>query len=347
MSPQPFGTLPTGESVELYTLANDRGFSVEIMPYGATVVSIQAPDRDGRIDHVALGFGQLASYVASHPYMGVIAGRVAGRITGAKFTLDGKTHELVVNDPPNHLHGGQEGFDKKLWSASPVSRPDGANAVRFSHRSVDGEEGYPGTVDVSVTYAVTSDGALVVETEATTDQATPFALAQHTYFNLAGEKSGNIADHEIEIFADSYAPTDETMTLLGRRESVAGKANDFRTARRIGDALPGLFKSHGDYYFLSRQTPGELRVAARVRDPKTGRVLAVSTTEDGVQLYSGASLDEANATGRGGQVYGRFAGFCLECQGYADGANVPALGDIILRPGQPLRQTTIYAFSTF
>lgn len=345
----PYGALPSGETVEAYTLTNAGGFSLQVITYGATVTSMRVPDRHGRLADVVLGFGHLRSYLAPHPYFGAIVGRVAGRITGARFVLDGCAHELAPNDPPNHLHGGRVGFDRRLWSATPVFRADGAASLRLAYRSPDGEEGYPGKVDVAVTYTVTADNAFMMETEATTDRATPFSLTQHSYFNLAGEDAGTIEGHELKIQADAYAPVDKRMALQGRREQVAGQGNDFNRPRRVGNALPHLFQAHGDLYFLprpeaeksSKKTP---RPAARVFEPVSGRVLTVSTTEDCLQFYTGVSLD-GSLIGKSGRAYGPHAGLCLECEGYPDGANTPALGNIILRPGQPLRHTTIYAFS--
>lgn len=335
-----YGALPTGEAVEQCTLSNANGFSAEVINYGATVTSLRVPDRNGEVADVVLGFDNLESYVAPHPFFGAVAGRVAGRISGARFELDGGVYELDPNDPPNHIHGGRAGFDKRLWT---MERAGGNGAsVRLTYRSGDGEEGYPGNVDVAVTYTVTDDNALVMETWAASDRATPFSITQHSYFNLAGEGRGTIQDHDLQIMSDSYAPTDDRMGLLGRREPVA--ANDLRKARRLGEVLPAIFHSHGDLYFLSKgQT--EPRLAARLYEPESGRVLTVSTTEECIQFYSGVSLD-GSLTGKSGRKYGRHAGLCLECEGYPDGANTPALGDIILRPGKPLRQTTVYAFST-
>lgn len=343
MQRHPFGTLPDGRTVDIFTLANARGVSARILTYGATVASLNVPDRDGNLADVVLGFDRLEDYLIRHPYVGVIAGRVAGRIRDARFSLEGHTHHLAANNSPNHLHGGIEGFDRKLWSASPVSRPDGADSVRLRYRSPDGEEGYPGTVETTVTYTLTSDNALLVETTATTDRATPFCPTQHSYFNLAGE--GTVEDHEVQILADHYAPADEAMGLLGRREPVTAGGNDFRHARRLGEALPHLHKHHGDLYFLPVANTAEPRLAARIYEPRSGRILAVSTTEACLQLYTGVGL-EGSLTGKSGRRYGPFAGLCLECQGYPDGANSPEMGDIILRPGRTFHHLTRYAFST-
>lgn len=330
-----FGRLPSGEKIEKHVLRNSRGFSVEILPYGATIVSVYAPDRKGNLTDVVLGFPSLEGYLLPHPYIGAVAGRVAGRISGARFVLDGHIYKLAANDPPNHLHGGKSGFDRKVWRVTSLSE----NAMHLTCRSADGEEGYPGEVTTSVTYTITEDNALRMETDVATTRATPVSLTQHTYFNLAGQ--GDVLGHELQILANEYAPTDERMTLLGRREKV--QPNDFRQSRLLAEAVPKVFERHGDLYFLSK-TDG-LRTAAILREPSSGRVLTVHTNEDCLQFYSGASLD-GSLIGKSGRPYGQHAGLCLECEGYPDGANTPALGDIVLRPGQTRHTTTVYAFST-
>ena len=343
-----FGNLPSGEAVESWTLRGARGLTVEVLTYGGIVTRLLAPDRDGKLDDVVLGFDKLEPYVAKHPYFGAITGRIAGRITGAQFHLDGKKYELELNDAPNHLHGGTEGFHRKIWSATPVNRADGAPSLRLTYRSPDGEERFPGTVDVAITYTVTNDNAFMIETEAATDKPTPFNLTHHSYFNLAGEAAGSIDDHVLQIFSDEAVPTDNNMTLLGKRISVAGQPNDFNQPRRLGDAVPNLHQQHGDAYLVRRKsasTVAELVDIARVTEPGSGRVLSVSTTEQYLQFYTGVMLD-GSQIGKSGQPYQQHAGFCLECHNYSDGVNSPELGDIILRPGQSLRHVTLYSFST-
>jgi aldose 1-epimerase len=344
----PFGQLPDGRTVEEWTLAGSGGLTLRFLTYGGIVTRLHVPDRRGRSGDVVLGFASLDGYLSGHPYFGAITGRVAGRVTGARFTLDGQLHELAVNDPPNHLHGGNRGFDKQIWQATPISRPDGSPSVCLSRVSHHGEENYPGNVSVSVTYTVTAENAFVIETEATSDRATPFSLTHHSYINLAGERSGSIGGHTLQIHADQYAPTDEHMTLLGHRAGVTS-ANNFKLPVPLADALPRLFKSHGDLYFINRQDPADsapvLVPAARLVDPVSGRVLSVLTTEDCLQLYTGVSLD-GTLIGKSGGAYGPHAGVCLECEGYPDGANQPIGRNMILRPGHILRNTTIYAFST-
>lgn len=350
MIPRPFGSLPDGQTVQAWTLANTRGASLQVITYGGIVTHLRVPDRAGRIADVVLGFDSLAGYLAGHPYFGCTAGRVAGRITRGRFALEGKTYPLAINNPPNHLHGGEVGFDKRLWSAEPVARPDGAPSVRLTLESADGDQGFPGNVRAAVTYTLTERNEFLFETDVTGDRPTPVSLTHHSYFNLAGEDAGPVTAHELQIFANHFAPTDADMTLLGRRAAVDGTGADFRRARKLGEALPHLLGAHGDLYFVDRPangsaTPGALVRAAQVLEPATGRVLEVFTTEDCLQFYSGVSLD-GSLRGKSGTPYRAHAGFCLECEGYPDGANVPALGDILVRPGRPRRHTTVYAFST-
>lgn len=343
-----FGHLPGGAPVEAWTLCGADTLVAEIMTYGATVTRLLAPDRHGRLTDVVLGFNHLDSYRTHDAYFGATAGRVAGRITGARFCLDGHAYYLAPNDGPNHLHGGREGFDKKIWIAEPVAREDGAPSLRLTYRSPHEEEGYPGTAYVAVTYTVTDANALLIETDATTDRATPLSLTHHSYFNLGGEGSGSVADHDLQIFSEQFLVADEQMALIGREESVAGRSNDFRRPRKLGETIPTLFKNHGDLYRL-REDAGDgsalhLRPAARLAHPTSGRVLDVGTTATHLQFYTGAALD-GSLIGKSGVPYVRYAGVCLECEGYPDGANRPELGDIILRPGERRREITAYRFS--
>jgi aldose 1-epimerase len=275
-------------------------------------------------------------------------GRVAGRISGARFALDGHTYALARNDGPNHLHGGREGFDKKVWAAEPVEREDAAPSLRLTYCSLDGEEGYPGTVDVTVTYTVTNDDALLIETEAASDRATPLSLTHHSYFNLGGEGNGSVADHELQIFAARYLVADERMTLVGREEAAAGRGHDFRQPQMLGEVIPALFQNHGDLYRLrgtvNRDPASQPVLAARLAHPKSGRILQTLTTATHLQLYTGAALD-GSLVGKSGVPYVQYAGACFECEGYPDGANKPELGDIILRPGEKRRESTAYVFS--
>lgn len=345
-----FGRIPeTGQSIEAWTLSGKNGLELEVITYGGIVTRILAPDDNGQRADVVLGFADLASYLTGHPYFGAIVGRVAGRITGASFCLDGSTFNLVENEPPNQLHGGAHGFDKKVWTATPMNNSAGEPSLCLAYRSSDGEEGYPGTVDVTVIYTITRDNVFLIESEATTDRATPFSLTHHSYFNLGGETAPSIMDHELVIHADTFIPTDEQMTLCGRVEAVSEQGNGFRRFRSLASALPYLSKNHGDLYVLRKPLPDSVNVqlmpAAKLLHSRSGRILDVSTTETHLQLYTGVALD-GSMIGKTGTPYNRHAGMCLECQGYPDGANAPNLGNIILRPGQPRRNVTAYAFST-
>ncbi len=349
MQSRPFGKLPNGQAVDLYTLTNGAGAAVEVLTYGAIIRAVRVPDRNGRLDDVVLGFNDLTAYIAPHPYIGAIVGRIAGRVTGGRLEIEGRTYPLVQNNGANHLHGGLVGLDKRVWTATRAKRPDGADSLRLSYLSPDGEEGYPGNLHIAVTYTLTAASALIVETEATADRTTPLCLAQHTYFNLAGEGSGPATGHLVQIRADRFMPAaDAAFTLSGRAEAVAGSPNDFNEPRELGTALPALFKAHGVLYLLrtpEAPAPVAPTPTARIVEPKSGRVLEVLTTEPGLQFYTGMALDGA-LKGKSGRPYDAFAGICFECQGYPDGASRPEFGDILVRPDRPQHRTTIYAFRT-
>lgn len=344
ISSRTYGVLSDGQEVVAWSLTGRGGLALEVITLGGIVTRMLAPGRDGRAEDVVLGFSDLAFYAAGHPYFGAITGRVAGRITGAAFTLDGRTYQLARNDPPNHLHGGVRGFDKRIWDASMLERADGAPSLRLAYFSPDGEEGYPGNVHVTVTYTVTNENVFLIESEAAADRTTPLSLAHHSYFNLAGEGSGSIADHQLEIFASKFVPTDEHLTLSGRLESTARQGNDFLRPRRLGDAIPLLFQQHGDLYALPAHAAGVPAPAARLRDAASGRVLTVSTTEDYLQLYTGSKLN-GNRAGKSGTAYAPHAGLCLECHEYPDASNASLRDGILLHPGKTQRHATAYAFS--
>jgi aldose 1-epimerase len=327
---------------EAFALTSPAGLALRSISLGAIVTHLSVPNRHGRCDDLVLGFSTDDAYKMPHPYFGAMAGRVAGRITGATFKHHGRTYELARNDPPNHLHGGVRGFDKQLWDGVKLND----QSVRFQRVSPSGEEGYPGHVDVSVTYTVSSDNAFIVDVEASADAATPFSMTHHSYFNLAGEASGeSVESHELEIFADDFAPADAHMGLKGRREPVSA-ANDFRRRRLLGDAIPALHARHGDLYFVRREAGvTDAVLAARLVHPASGRVMCVYTTEPCIQLYTGAGLD-GSLKGKSGKPYGPHAGLCLECERYPDALHSPELGNIILEPGRKVIQRTIYAFLT-
>lgn len=334
-----FGKTKNGEPVEEYTLAVPGGLTARILTYGGILRELQVPDRKGNMADVVLGFNDLESYLAGHPYFSCITGRVAGRLTGGKFTLDGKDYALAINHAPNHLHGGETGLDKRIWKAE-AKEINGLPQLRLFYLSPDGEEGYPGNVHISVTYSLGAENELQVEYEAVTDKATPLNLTVHPYFNLSGEGSGSAEDHVLQILADDYAPTNETMTLMGHRMPVAGVGNDFTQPRRVRDALPQLWKQHGDLYFARGNS---LRMVAKLTDPRSGREMTLASTEPCVQFYTGMGLD-GSLTGKNGTKYAQFAGLCLECHGYPNGVNEPHLGNIVLRPGETYRQRTVHSF---
>lgn len=334
----PFGIMPSGEPIHLFTLTNAAGFEASIANFGGIVTAIRVPDSNGRQTDVTLGFGSLEHYLKKHPYFGAITGRVAGRLAGGAFSLNAKSYQLSVNDPPNHLHGGTVGFDKRRWTAEVAK---GQNRLQLSYVSPAGEEGYPGNVSLAVEYSVTPDNGLRIDYRATTDQPTLVNLTNHTYFNLAGEGHGDIAGHRLMILADLYNPADDQMALHASAMPV-NAANDFRKSTLIGERLAGLFLNHGDHYVLRRQHCG-LSLAARLVEPATGRVMEVLTTEPCLQFYTGKFLD-GSLVGKSGRPYGRYAGLCLECQKCPAAVGHSDCDTIALHPGEIYRQSTLYRF---
>ena len=346
----PFGTTADAKPVELFTLTNAHDVEVRAMTYGATIVWLHAPDREGHLDDIVLGYPTLAGYLAQSPYFGAIVGRYGNRIAKGRFTLDGKAYQLATNNGPNHLHGGVKGFDKVVWSAEPAET-DSSATVTFSYVSPAGEEGYPGTLRARVTYTLTDRNELRVDYLATTDQATPVNLTQHSYFNLAGAGTRDILAHELMIAADRYTPVDATLIPTGEIAAVAGTPFDFRTPTAIGARIgqSDVQLQHGKGYdhnwVLNRAgaAEGALVLAARVTEPTTGRTLDVFTTEPGIQFYSGNFLD-GTITGKDGRVYQHRYGFCLETQHFPDSPNHPNFPSTILRPGREYRSTTVFQF---
>jgi aldose 1-epimerase len=342
-----YGTID-GKKVSLYTLTNGRGVTAKISNYGCTVTELHVPDKSGKMADVVLGFDKLDGYLDKSPFFGCVAGRVANRIAKGKFSLDGKDYTLAVNNGPNALHGGKKGFDKKVWMAQEV-QGIGTPAIRLTYRSPDGEEGYPGTLVATVRYILTADNALRIDYEATCDKATPVNLTNHSYFNLAGQGTGTILDHVVLIEADQYTPVDDTLIPTGELKVVKGTPFDFTSPTAIGTRIKEVGgKPVGyDHNFVFRQPRGDATkpgVGVRVQDPKSGRVMVMSTTEPGVQFYTGNFLD-GTVTGKGGAVYPQYGGFCLEAQHFPDSVNQPKFPSVILKPGQKYQQTTIYKFS--
>lgn len=347
ISKQLFGQTPAGTPVELYTLINDQGMEVKIIPYGAIIVSIQVPDRNGRLGDVVLGFENLAGYLEPHPFFGAVAGRYANRIAGGKFTLNGVEYTLAQNNGPNHLHGGVKGFDKKVWEAETFIS-EGEVGLHLACESPDGEEGYPGTLKAEVTYSLDNNQALRIDYHATTDQATVINLTNHSYFNLAG--AGTILEHELMIDASRFTPVDATLIPTGELSSVAGTPFDFTQpiaiGARINEADEQLGYGQGyDHNWVLNHSPGSLDLAATAYEPITGRILEVHTTQPGVQFYTGNFLNGA-FTGKEGAVYNQRSGFCLETQHFPDSPNQPNFPSTVLEPGQQYNQTTVFKFST-
>jgi aldose 1-epimerase len=341
----PFGKTSDGTPVELYILRNANGMKAKIITYGAILTELDVPDKNGKIGDVVLGFDDLKGYLAGHPYFGATVGRVANRIAKGKFTLDGQEYKLATNNGPNALHGGIKGFDKVVWKAEPKHGGD-TLSVKFTYRSPDGEEGYPGNLATSVTYTLTDKNELKIDYTATTDKATPVNLSNHSYFNLAGPGSGDILGHELMLAADKYTPVDDTLIPTGKIEPVKGTPLDFTKPEKIGARIDQLKGEPGgyDHNFVLNGGGKSLALAARVVEPKTGRVMEMYTTEPGVQFYTGNFLD-GSIKGRGG-VYKKHQGFCLEAQHFPDSVNHDNFPSVILRPGKTYTQTTVYKFST-
>jgi aldose 1-epimerase len=348
---EPFGTTPDGEAVDLYTLTNAHGMTVKVITYGGIIQSVEVPDRDGQMTNVVLGFDNLDDYVERNdPYFGCITGRYANRIAAGQFTLDGQTYQLATNNDPNHLHGGDVGFDKRVWDATEVRGKDGVG-VALSYTSPDGEEGYPGTLSTTVTYVLTDDNSIRIDYHATTDAPTIINLTNHSYFNLAGEGSGDVMGHELQINADRYTPVDDTLIPTGELAPVAGTPFDFTKPHTIGERIRDsheqvvIGQGYDHNFVLGEARTEELSMAARVREPDSGRVLEVLTQEPGIQFYSGNFLD-GTLVGPSGNVYRQTDGFALETQIFPDSPNQANFPSPVLRPGEVYETTTVYAFST-
>jgi len=343
---QPFGT-QDGRQVNLYTLTNSHGVEIKAMNYGGIIISIKVPDRKGQFADIVLGHDKLEGYIPNPPYFGAIVGRYANRIANGEFTLDGKTYHLPKNDGPNTLHGGTDKtFNKVVWDAEPLK---GKTGVAFSYLSHDGDDGFPGNLHMKVTYTLTDTNELVIDYEATTDKATPINVSQHSYFNLKGQGDGDILDHDIMINADRFTPVDKNLIPTGELRPVKGTPFDFTKSTRIGsridDNYEQLVLGHGyDHNFVLNRKGSGLVLAARVYEPTTGRVLEVSTTQPGVQFYTGNFLD-GTITGTDGKGYKRRYGLCLETQHFPDSPNHPSFPNTILRPGEKFHQTTVFKFS--
>ena len=344
---KPFGTRD-GRPVNLFTLTNANGVEVDAMNYGGIIVSIRVPDRKGEFADIVLGHENLDGYVPNPPYIGAIVGRYANRIANGTFTLDGKTYTLPKNDGPNTLHGGiDKTFNKVVWEGEALK---GKTGVAFTYLSKDGDDGFPGNVKVKVTYTLTDQNELVIDYEATSDKATPINLSQHSYFNLSGEGNGDILNHELTLNADRFTPVDKNLIPTGELRPVKGTPLDFTTSTRVGaridDGYDQMVLAHGyDHNWVINRKGDGLTLAARVYEPSTGRVMEVSTTQPGVQFYTGNFLD-GTVTGKHGHVYKRRYGLCLETQHFPDSPNHPDFPSTILRPGETFKSETVFKFST-
>jgi aldose 1-epimerase len=345
---QAYGKMPDGTPVDLYTLSNPKRMQAGIITYGGTVVSLTAPDRGGRYADIVLGMDDLAGYMKQTNYLGATIGRYGNRIGKAQFKLDGKVYSLPKNNGENTLHGGPNGFDKRVWKAREVQSPDG-QALELTYLSKDGEEGFPGNLSVTVVYTLTPKDELKIDYTATTDKPTVVNLTNHSYFNLAGHGEGDILQHQVMIKADRFTPTDAGMIPTGELRAVKGTPFDFKTATAIGARI-GQNEEHlklgggYDHNWVLNKGAGGMTKAAEVHEAKTGRVMEVWTTEPGMQFYTGNFLD-GKLRGKGGKIYPHRGGFCMETQHYPDSPNKPNFPTTELKPGATYRTTTIYRFS--
>jgi aldose 1-epimerase len=350
LSKKPFGITPDGVSVEEYTLSNDN-MEVRIITYGGVITSIRVPDQKGQLSNVVLGFERLEPYLTQSPYFGCITGRYANRIANAKFTLNGKEYKLSANDGTGLLHGGFKGFDKQIWKVKEITT-DAQVGIELSYLSPDGEEGFPGNLDTTVTYTLNAQNELNIAYQATTDKVTVLTLTNHSYFNLAGEGSGAIFDHELMLNADHYTPVNSVAIPTGEIAKVEGTPFDFRKAQRIGERIRSghqqmvYGRGYDHNWVLNRANPkdGEMMLAAKVLEPKSGRTLEVLTTEPAIQFYSGNFIT-GTLVGPSGNTYRQGDGLCLETQHYPDSPNQPTFPSTVLNPGETYDTTTVFRFS--
>lgn len=343
-----WGKMPSGEQIDLYTVRNSNGIEATITSYGGRVVTLKTPDRQGRFEDIVLGFDSLDGYLAKNPYFGALVGRYANRIANAEFTVGGKTYYLARNDGPNSLHGGLKGFDKVAWQSKPVEVDEGP-AIELTYLSADGEEDYPGNLKVTVRYTLTDKNELKIDYQAATDKETILNLTNHSYFNLLGHAAGSILDHLVMINADEFTPVNEHLIPTGERRRVAGTPFDFRKLEAIGTRIDEKEQQlkYGigfDHNYVLNKGHSALVPAARVTEPSTGRTIEVSTTEPGIQFYTGNHLD-GSVRGKGGVIYGFRSGFCLETQHFPDSPHHPEFPSTALKPGQEYRSTTVFTFS--
>jgi aldose 1-epimerase len=342
---QSWGTSPDGKTVDLYTMENSNGMKVVISTFGADVVKLFTPDKNGKLDDVVLGYDTLEPYFKNPCYFGATIGRYGNRIANAKMTIDGVEYSLPMNDGKNHLHGGTKGLHMRVWTAEPNEE---TNSLKLTYFSKDGEEGYPGNMDFTVVYTLTEDNALQIDYKATTDKDCVVNMTNHSYFNLKGEGTGDMLGHELVIHSEKTTPVDSTLIPTGKFASVEGTPFDFRTPHTVGervaadDAQIGYGSGYDHNYVLDDNT--SLREVAVVTEPVSGRVMTVLTTEPGIQFYSGNYVDVPN--GKNGHAYGKYAALCLETQHFPDSPNQPNFPSTLLKAGDTYNTTTVYRFST-
>lgn len=338
-----FGTTQDGVDVEVFTLTNHAGCVAKLITYGATLTELHVPDRDGHLGDVVLGFDNLRQYETESPYFGCTTGRVANRIAGGQFSLDGVDYQLAVNNGPHHLHGGTRGLDKVVWDAKQAESDEGP-AVRFTYKSPDGEENYPGNLSLEVVYTLTHKNELIIDYQASTDRATPVNLTHHSYFNLAGPGNGDVLDHLLHIYAHRYTESNETLVPTGRIMAVKDTPLDFTQLTQIGARIDQVAGGYDLNYVVDDVTGTTLDPAAEVYEPTSGRWMSIHTTEPGLQFYTGNFLD-GTLTGKGGVKYERHFGFCLETQHFPDSVNQPSFPSIILQPGETYTHTIVHRFA--
>jgi aldose 1-epimerase len=339
-----FETMPDGRGASLFTVTNPAGVLLKMTDYGAAVVSLEVPDKNGKLANIVLGLPSLNDYLKQTVFFGATIGRYGNRIAKGKFTLNGKEYSLPINNAPNHLHGGPKGFDHQLWTAKEVEKPDAAG-LEFTYVSKDGEAGYPGTLTATATYWLTNNNELKIDYAATTDKDTVLNLTNHAYWNLAGADSGDILNQQMMIASDKYLEVDDTLIPIGKMADVKGTVMDFTSLKPIGPGVAEIKQQGGrgyDHCYVLRNQDGKLAMAAKAKDPASGRVMEVWTDQPGIQLYTGNFLD-GSATSGGFPQYGAF---CLETEHYPDSPNHPEFPSTVLKPGQTLKSTTVYKFAT-
>ena len=341
---EPFGKTADGQAVDAVTMTNGKGIEAKVITYGGIIISLKAPDREGKPGDIVLGFDNLDGYLRGHPYFGAIIGRYGNRIGAGKFVLDGVEYKLAVNNGPNHLHGGIKGFDKVVWKIERAQAKGDEAILKLSYLSKDGEEGYPGNLRCTVTYTLTADNELKIRYEATTDKATVLNLTNHSYWNLAGQGNGDILGHELMLNAERYTPVDEGLIPTGELKSVKGTPMDFTKPMTIGSRIKQVDIGGYDHNFVLNGKAGKMKLCATVYEPTSGRAMEIRTTQPGVQFYTGNFLD-GTLTGKDGKVYKKHYAFCLETQHFPDSPNKPQFPSVVLKPGGKYDTTTVHKFS--